>query len=195
MIFYMSQEGRKISEVFSLRHKCTPEFRAFIDTMALRDPGHVAIAAIHRIMGKIFRPDRIPEILARKPIYKDVPLDFDFSDYLEGYRYLTEQFVVRDFNRTDLLSISHMVRSYDDRAIIRLGDRCKKLKKFKIPYLLATIESEGAEVIEGIRKENRLDDLVRETIYLELGTYRPTNILDHMEDLEEERRLETIGDS
>jgi hypothetical protein len=191
VIFYMSAPGRRIYEFMNSLQK-TKNFsvslrRTVCDTLALRLPEHLAVSLIR---GK--PKAEYSEYLKRLPIYKDCPKDFDFQDFYEGYNYLTQQFVVRDFSRIDLLSIAHIVRSYDDRAIFRLGNRCKKLKKFSIPYLSATMEAEAAEVVEGIRKENRLDDLVRETVHLELGTYRPINILERMEDLEEERRLKTI---
>lgn len=192
----MSKEGRKILDLFpNHQEELSLQIRAFSDTMSLICPGHIAIAWIRRMMGERFHPERVADTLSRKPIYNDTPVGFSFSEHLEGYKYLCEQFVVKDFSRTDLLSIAHLVRSYDDRAIFRLGDRCKKLKKFSIPYLCATMDADGAEVVEEIRKENRLDDIVRGTIHLELGEYRPTNILDRMEDIEEERRLRTAGDS
>jgi hypothetical protein len=128
-------------------------------------------------------------ITQKKPSLLDCP-NIDLQQYLEAYLYITEQFVTRDYSRIELLKMASMMAQYDPQVIKKIGDRCKSLNHFIIPYLVSAVDQEASEVIEELRRDARLEEKVAETPRLELPDVRPTNLTERLEELAHDHMID-----
>lgn len=112
---------------------------------------------IQSLLGKRTRPDAVTVWIL---------------DYADAWMYLCEQYVTTDFNHLDAMKAALIVEQYPLLVIKRVGDKCKALGRFTIPYLATVLESEGAGAIEELRREQRLTELVSQSKPVELPTQR-----------------------
>jgi hypothetical protein len=173
VIFYMSKDGRNLYALLSPQTSSI-ESRMFADQCALMFPAPSFQALIENY--------ERTEITKRKATMKDFPGIF-LHRHAEGYRYITEQYITRDLSRSDLILLAILVAQYDERIIMRIGNRCKANGVFSIPYLSSSLDQEGSQVIEEVRREERLDKAVLETTRLDLPSYRPTNIIERAKEI------------
>jgi len=175
-MFSMSREGRSLYETLTL------PLRTDCDQFALMF-GESALS-----MQRSGLP--WPKI----PILKDCPKNFNFEEHEDAYRFVTEEYVVKDFARVpDLVRLAHILKSYDLRSIEGVASLCKRQGKFTIPYLAGALENEvGAKVIEGVRLEDRLSRKVMETSTPPLPSYRPSEVRDRMNDIAHERKIDDV---
>jgi len=138
----------------------------------------------------VFHGSKLPD----KPTMKDFPSLFNYPDYIDAYRFVTEEYVVKDFARVpDLVRLAHILKSYDLRSIEGVANLCKRQGKYTIPYLAGALENEvGAKVIEGVRLEDRLSRKVMETSTPPLPSYRPSEVRDRMNDIAHERKIDDV---
>lgn len=120
------------------------------------------------------------------------PTKINLREYPAGYQYITEQFVTRDYPRNDLLQLAHIVSTYEPLVIKVVGDRCKALKHFNLPYLIASLDAQASEVIEELRREERIEVMVAETTHLELPPLRPSNVREKIEEIATEQQIDTF---
>lgn len=158
--------------------------RMMADTLALRFTSRTAC--------ELVRQHSLEELLKRKPGLPDAPGDFQFADDTKTYVYITEQFVTMDFSRIDLLRFAAIAQTYQSEIIMRAGGDCKANSHFSISYLAAVLSKEGSELIEEMRREMRLEKLVQDSPRPELPALRPTGMIEQMERLAEERRIDDV---
>jgi len=90
----------------------------------------------------------------------------------EKYEYICDQYVTHDLNRFDAMKAAVICSQYDFAVLKRLGDKCKGFGHFSIPYLATCLENESGSVIEALRRESRLDELVSQSPPVELPPKR-----------------------
>jgi hypothetical protein len=155
------------------------------------------VRAIHDTLALMFSPTTLPalvrnhpyeELIGMKATMPDYP-GVRFHDHLEVYRYVTEQYVVKDYSRIDLLRLAEIVK-FEIAVVKPIGDRCKSLKHFNIPYLAAAIQEQGMHILESLRREERMDTLVAQTQPLDLPAVRPHNIRERIAELDEDAQID-----
>lgn len=114
--------------------------------------------------------------------------DFYIENYEQSYRYLTEQFVTRDYTRIDLLKICELMRKFEIQILEKVANRCKQEGKFAISYLYAALENENGKYLEEYRKDLRIEQEVNNSPVVIYGSVR-------FENLREEIRIKKILDA
>lgn len=192
MPFFMSVPGRKILDAYLRINTTTKNVvnRVAADQLALMLPESSALHIVG--LGNGIRTIVEDTLMSRQRSWMKDYNGCNLTLHLEAYSYLTEQYVTHDLTRVDLLKMASIASCHDERVIKTIGDRCKKTKHFTIPYLAAALDNEASEVIEELRREERLDNLASEAKTVDLPERQLFSILDRAKEIQEDMKIDRI---
>lgn len=182
MTFFLSREGRKYFHALkNVNDDNILAYRIACDQLAMNRSESVVKPDLRK-KHDVIELAQLPATLPDAPKIR-------LLDHLKSYRYLTEEFVVGDFPRVDLLKMASAMLRFDSHVIKKFGDQAKAQKVFAVSYLMAMLEKSGAAAFEEVRRESRMEEMSAERPMLVLPDHRPTNILQAMDGLAEERKI------
>jgi len=89
--------------------------------------------------------------------------DYPLARHAGMYHYVTQNYLTKDYSVTDMLKLAHILETYPYEAIEKAVKICRARQVYTIPYLAGVLETEGAQLVEDMRREQRINQRIRST--------------------------------